>query len=746
MRLAAGDASLAAQSLGRLAAEASDDTRRHQELAFRKIGSVAAGLGLPSLRPDPRHLAETPPDTNDPGPRVSAKVPRLAWLRVPPFPRNATLVDLFTGLRLAAARRGPKHPDTWDDVVLALGYRLPALAEEGREEDALRVARFLARDAGVYPWTDPHPIGPLAQALEAAGQARLAAVPYALAYVTARGGGGWLRMGSDGHAGLLGSAISLDREAALQTVADEVAHMLGSFGHGAGLSRHLIERLAGWGEPEFAEVAWREAFAVVAHRLPLPPPEGTFVRFRSAERPGWTVDEGLVALLLARLSHPVVSRKVAALAGVALALRRCPGKVAGPLRRWLARDAHVTSVLLVLQTLWRGEPEPYDVTRAVGELLQGYAACESWGMRRFAGMLLERAGLSGPPSPGGAHSRPASGPKLTRDRMDALLYADEGESLAILAPVWPELPEHVAHHFDGILAASEGHRERCAIRHRLMRGRDLEAEPPTPVLRWETELFVAVLHERLGGLPARLWAAGAWEPGLEEELALRLVPETALHLGLAASRVPRPPWPCPAELADGADDLAVLAADDPAFPGWVRLGIVEWQHVRDPARRYAPPVGRVLLLAGAVSLPLGQTIPPGACPFVGGEIADWWNGAASSAQTPALGLPPGPLVAMAEATDWLGGRRTLVPAPCLRGLGRLTPPAYGEPLAWSDGKGRPALALRTWRVRNRDIFDAEPADFEGSDLVVRPDVLARLRSRFGALPREYRHVLRVRAR
>jgi hypothetical protein len=63
-----------------------------------------------------------------------------------------------------------------------------------------------------------------------------------------------------------------------------VAYGLRAFGFAAGMSRHLIERIAEWGDAEVAALAWREAHAVVAHRLPLAPERGWFARFDPEDR------------------------------------------------------------------------------------------------------------------------------------------------------------------------------------------------------------------------------------------------------------------------------------------------------------------------------------------------------------------------------------------------------------------------------------------------------------------------------
>ena len=114
-----------------------------------------------------------------------------------------------------------------------------------------------------------HPLARLAEAFETAGYVRAAAIAYTLAYTVARGGMGWLHLGDRSHGYLISRAIALDRENSQTVLAQEIGYALRTSSYAAGTSRHMIERLAGWGDVALAVLAWREAFTVIAHRLPL---------------------------------------------------------------------------------------------------------------------------------------------------------------------------------------------------------------------------------------------------------------------------------------------------------------------------------------------------------------------------------------------------------------------------------------------------------------------------------------------
>jgi hypothetical protein len=315
-----------------------------------------------------------------------------------------------------------------------------------------------------------------------------------------------------------------------------------------------------------------------------------------------------------------------------------------------------------------------------------------------------------------------------------------GKTLDRLIPFWPELPDLVARRLNAILDGVGEHKERAKERFYLSFGRNGDAFPSTPVLLWESELFQAALHEVLNGIREKLWATGQWTPEAEDSLVEVVLPNTTLHLGMAASRSARPAWPKPASLNDGLFDLSILSDDDPAFSGWTRVAIVERQYVADRDHPYSRPTEYVTLFAGTVAVPLGETVPPGAFPFEDGNVEDWWR------QEVTLNIfrtgQPGPVVRLNRTTDWLGDAFVLIPPLALRIYARLEPAEYGEPLIWSDRAGTPAIVLRTWRVLNSSFSDAEPIECVGSDLIIRPDVMDLLRRLYSVSLKELHIVWR----
>ena len=723
---------LASQRLVRLAAEVANDTTRRNAEAADRIESFAAEFGEPVTCEvtTERSEAESNKALNEGRHKASPSFNR----RELTFPVNGSFVDLLAGLRRAADARSMVERGLPSDVILHLGYRLVEMAEKGEETDVRRLLNFCAHELDFSFSEGTHPLADLARYLENAGHASLAAISYALAYASSRGGGGWLSMGDSSHSNILHQAIELDREIALQTLADEVSYRLRHVGYGAGISRHLIERTVEWGEANFAAACWDEAFNVISHRLPLASNSSWFATLDTDDLSSWTLDQGLVVLLLVRLGEPRLSRKVAALAGLLRAIRHRPDAVAENFVWWMSRDTPISSLLLVLHLVLEAEESPYPVTALAEDQLQNLSRSECWGVARLASYLFERAGREVPPEHQSVEN-PYEASEISEHDLELALSADQGGSLEVFDDIWPELKIQVAKRFHAIVAP-EIHKERIRERFRLAFGREGQAYPETPVLYWQTELLLASLHAELFGLKEHLWKIGSWSPDLQDDLFWQAQPDVALHLAAFNSRVARPAIDEPNEVCAGEYSLHELG-DDPRFLGWTRLGLIERQYVQGE-RTYARPVELVTLYSGVQAVPLGRSLPLGVIPFGRGSVSTWWSAPDIVRQT----MPPHravPLVSLDRSSDWLGSTTALIPPAALHIIGDIQTPGFGDPFLWADKDGQPVVALRTWKVRS-DQFDAESNRLEGSELIVRPDMAAGLQEYFGCPLRELRRI------
>tara|TARA_R110001583_G_scaffold192551_1_gene359177 strand:+ start:2986 stop:9072 length:6087 start_codon:yes stop_codon:yes gene_type:complete len=715
------DHGLALQSLRRLQAETANATGMKATAAIKLVETFIErhGLRLPfvpgqAAAADEGWVWTQEKEKGDPW-----------YFRQPPFPTNATVLELMAGLRKAEESRGWKGPETWDDVVLALGYHIPALVEAGEEDAAVRIVRFFARDICIFD-SDALHLVELAESLMCAGCMQVSAVTYVLAFAATKGNAGWRPMGDMSHQHLLATAFGIDADTAMTALADEIADGIraGRFG----LSRRIVETLATHGDPLAAEEAWRQSYRVIAHRLPSLAAQletwGPPLCRHDCE--GWSVDECLVAVLLARLARPSIRVKIAALKGVSLAVQRKSEVVVIPLRRWLSRDAHASSIALVLQMLCYFEPHDFSISRAIPDILEGYAQGGHWGISRLAGVLLARIDKARP-----VNRTTITLPEAGSEHTTGLAFKAGGEALERLGAIWPSLAKVTEHVVLASIWGVESHEVHCCETWKLMFGRDGKAWPPTTVLQWEVELFQSKLNEYLFGLRKELCARGKWSPGAEDKIAFDLMPTIKGHLGCYSSRCLRPPIAKPSEMVEGALKPQELGNEEGDYKGWFRLAHIEEEYLRES--EYSAANSKVTSFSAVAALRFGETLPNGVSPFMPQQVEDFfapeWDGTAGGA-----------LVARVKCEDWLCESPLMGPAAWIVTGLRLEPPQIGMPLVWNDGTGQPAAVLRYWRVRSEGTYEGDAADLTGADLLLRGDLY---RSVATGLPLKLEYITRI---
>ncbi len=254
------------------------------------------------------------------------------------------------------------------------------LLQSDKEEDAVRLLTCFARESLFYYGAKL--LKDVADGLERYGYHHTASFTLMLAYAHSRGGGGYLYLGDTEHLPWVAQALALSSENAANHLAAEVVYWLNEKSATSGITRHLVEACAVCDLNIDAHSVWQAAFEVIRHRLPGNENDpGVIERYAPAETPDWSVDESLVALLLARLSHPELKRKTTALAGLVSVIERSPDLLIGPLRHFFHIDTPLSSMLLVLQGLFKAEPLPFPITQALQDQFQCLRNSGIFGMR-----------------------------------------------------------------------------------------------------------------------------------------------------------------------------------------------------------------------------------------------------------------------------------------------------------------------------------------------------------------------------
>lgn len=651
------------------------------------------------------------------------------------FPPNSSYVDMLVGLRRLSDLIDTNDSEAYSSLVMYLGYKLPEMHSEGNERDAIRVIRFWAHNRDLQPYSDVHPLSKLGIYLENANCITLAVFSYALAYVSTRGGGGWLSFGDEKQSSILKKAIALDRELALRTISEEVAYRLRYLDYGAGISKHLIQRIAEWGEHDIAVSSWSEAYEVITHRLPLSERAHYFSSLKLCGSPSWDNDESLIVLILLRLNEPRITRKLGALSGMLVLINHCPNQMCTPLLWCLSVGIPTTSVLLVLFLLLCVEESPYIISKGIKDKLYDYARSECWGAATISRLLLERAEL---PLPQNCSTPEPSGYSSFSDREAELaLTLDKMNVVERLSSRYPGFKYDLLKRFHETLHY-ERSKERLRERFKLAVGRDGKAHPATPVIYWQDELFISALHTEMTRIYCDNWNEANEITDEEISLLEITMPNLPVHISYYNSRVPRPAWSKPAETVEG-EGAPLNIPDDPNYPDWIRLAMVE-QEFRSKNGRFSRPEESVTVFSGLLAVPMGRILPSGVFPFQPADPDDWWLTGEVFIKSGGSDLI-WPLTGLFKVDDWLNTINILIPPTELMFLLQVEPPKYGDPLIWHDCNNEPVVALRSWWVKGEQ-FDTESDKLHGSDLIVRPDIISKLETFFGNPVIEFRRVVR----
>ena len=721
---------LAIERIVRLSAEAVNDAKNHNEDAVTDIEDIASNFDM-YINCNLDTASEKKPG-KEPSKRIGKPNTPLFVTFTPPFPENPSFVDIIKGIRIVADRITSENQDELQKISIYLSYKLDEMSSDNDQVSARRILYFYAREISIFT-TDIHPLGELAEYLENAGSHSLATIAYALAYTQSRGGGGWYSFGGTSHSNVLHKAISLDRTLAESTVAEEVSFRLRNTDYGAGISKGLIQRISEWGDHQTAAKCWDEAFNVISRRLPLTSENTWFAKFNKNDLVDWSIDEGLVLILFARLSEPRTSRKLSALNGLMKAFVWCPESVGRPLNWWLSRDIKVTDLQLVLQLLLCCEEEPYKITSQVEELLSSYLCSQIWGASVLSFALLKRAGrdfiYESKVQPTDFNKYPS----VTAEEVKTIYNYDINESLEWLATIDKSLPERMWRQFS-FLVNEEVNVYKIRERLKLSLGREGKGYPPVDIVFWQFELFYAVLHDQACNLSGEL--------DKEEELLFleQTLPDIRMHLAIHNSRVPRPKWLKPSDLNSGPSELRVVKGDS-RYEGWIQIGCVEEQYIAEE-HSFSRPTEVVKSFSGAAVVPEGATYHSNYFPFLEGDESLWWREGIVELHSRPLDIWT-QLLGMTRHRDWLGSNLILTPPKELTLVLNINSPDFGEKFVWKDENGEPILVCRHWWVRGRQ-FDVESHQLKGSDIIVRPDVVEKLEEVFSSRIRLYTDIFRER--
>jgi len=636
------------------------------------------------------------------------------------FPEDSSPLQI-----IAWIRNHKKYLSSNDDVsrlALALVNRLCKLVSHKNQIEAIRIVRYVAR---YYSFgTNATLLADLAKQLEDRDCTDIAALTWALAYSRSRGGGGWLTLGGTECHAWIQNGLEISAEHTLHAIATEVASLLHE-GLYSGISQHLVEMCAEFISPESAFASWDAAYEVLRHRLPenSTRTEHLFMLYQPDVSPKRGIDEALFLLLIARVSHPELKRKAAAIAGCAYIIKSFPEITATGLRQALSLDTPTSSKLILLQTLVEFESPPFIISSTLHDVLEAYCQCEHFGLRWLSAALLERIGKK--PAVSFVPSIQSLAAPVSPAKLELLSYLDKGERCEKIARIWPDFPDELIRVFDNEYLSKEENKKHSSERHNLATSRIYKV-PETKMLFWEHEVFEDVFHRVLTSVSKYLISKGIWEPNIEYAILKEVLSNILLHVGHWDSRVIRPQIPLPSTLKEGVDTVSVIQQED-EYNSWYRCAYYEEELISPD--RYPPDVIEEVTATGGIvfSGPQAYVEHKGDLPFGIGRTEVWFE---PSVLTPEvkLSLFSGPLIGFDFIKDYLGLKPLLMIHPSIAARCRLRPTEQPGSLALVDSNGEPACIFRCWSVRALGSRISEEAPrLSGCDIIVRPDIFKQIR-------------------
>ncbi|ECG8596201.1 ATP-binding protein [Salmonella enterica subsp. salamae] len=656
-------------------------------------------------------------------------------LRIPVFPPAPKFVELLTILR-KLSKSTLSRAEYQESVSLPLSYIMTEMVQRGEEEQALRLLYFFVHERSYWSLESITPVLCLAECLDNSGHEKLAVVAYTLAFTSARGGRGWLNFGDDTQSAPLRRALEMDKKLALQTLAQETLRRLNMDGY-YGLSRHLIERIADWGDHELAVNAWEEAFTIIESRLPLPGQIHVFENLELQATPEWSLDESLCVLLLTNTGNAVISRRIAALSGVARLVKERTELFYTPLKYYLMHTSSVSSLQSILQILNETLADVTALVQRLKESLRDYAQSPSLSLSLLAKLLLSRikeTTFNAKSAMSLAINTPSN------KSMEVVSFADESCLLNIFQEVWPELPTLVATRMESYITgdAESVFKHFMKERYELKYDRGNYVKPSARTLLWHSELFLAIFDNVLTEFPAQLWRKGLWEADIERNILGQILPFMPLHLAMDASRIPRPDWPLYESKQYKLAEFTRVSNEDPTWGGWIRLGLFEQYYFRADGKDYGPMDRKTVQCAAIVRTNPDGMVPPKVSPLGSDDALVWWEDIDRMEAMQARAKPQ--LVKLDKVKDWLDDVFVLLPPAALKYDAQLKSSHYAGPLCWYDENGQPVVVLRTWRVKGKGTGDIDAHVIIGADLIMHPKLEKVLHTAYGGPLKELNSV------
>ena len=629
---------------------------------------------------------------------------------------NSKETELRKIINFVAEKMDSRGRVSLDAFINYFGYALYEYAEANGEQQAGEFLLLFVEKAHSAYMSDHHPVMDLAEGFSRLEKYELSCIAYTLAHVYRRGNKGWGNIGDGLSEHLLLKAVEINKELALNIYARGVGHLISTNSYNHGITEGIICRLSALGLYDDAEKAWWSAYEVIKHRLPLTE-EYDYCLLNSkpiANSRGWTLQEGIIAVLLAKLDSPYITIKHQTLPAIKHLIQNTDCNLIKPLSWYLTESTFITSLEVLLALLIRYDSECYFISGKIKTTLELLADSPLWIVKNSARALLQQVG---------DYKHLDYTIEIAREPLDKrfvpeLLSMDKSEKVFFLSSVWDKFAQAHTDALNERLTKSKFNKQQWKARLHLRHGERGDCYPGVQILGWDEELAEITANEVLNNLEIEQQVFPDTSDAYD--LAVSLLPDVEAYITFQELQCARENYPLPNEIKEagkGSDLTYVMSCGQ--YKGWIRAAYTEQQWLFDKDG-YSKEAKEKIQVQSALAIePKGYPAPEGTAAIFPTDHIYW-----ESYPLEGLDLPKGLIFGIAEYSTFLGRIEVLVPHPKLISALSLKPCSL---FTLKDDTGEEVVVFRSWQKIYENSYDIDVIELEGSEVIMHPKLIDKIK-------------------
>lgn len=623
--------------------------------------------------------------------------------------------DFRRVINFAAGKMGGRGQNSLDSFINYFGYALCEYSETNGEQQAGEFLLIFAEKSYSAYMGDHHPIIDLADGFSRLAKYDLSCIAYALAYVYRKGNRGWGNIGDEFSEHYLLKAFDANNELALNIFSKGVGNLISRNGYNHGITEAIICRLSSIGLHVEASQAWWAAYEVIKHRLPLTE-EHNYCWLNPiplSKSRGWSIQEGIIAVLLAKLDSPYVATKHQVLLAIKHLIETGDSNLIKPLTWYLSESALVTSIEVLLALLLKYDTSTCFISEKIKTTLELLADSPLWIIKNSSRAILRKFSECKHQD----YIIELSSEPLEKRFVQELLAMDKSGKTFFISSIWKNFAQTYADTLSFRLTNSKFNKEQWKERLHLMHGETGDCYPSMKVLGWDEELAEMTTNEVLNNLDfEQQILTDSYETS---DIAISLLPDVEAYIVFQELQCIRGKYPLPLDIYDASKKSELnFVVDDSQYDGWIRAAYIEQQWLFD-TRGYSKVAKEKIEVQSALAIePLDYPAPEGTPPFYFSEDISWDNLTIDGADFP-IGLCFG----IGEYSSFLGEIQILIPHPNLISALNLS---LSSRFTLKDETGEDVVIFRNWQKIYENSYDIDVVELQGSEILMHPKLIDRI--------------------